>query len=81
MFKEITQFYTIGKELGLNRSEINRTLIFSSNRSLLFKLLLIFILVLITVIVVVVVIVASRSIYPSGTLYSTVKINDFKQKK
>ncbi|MFX0002026.1 MAG: hypothetical protein ACFE9C_01165 [Candidatus Hodarchaeota archaeon] len=65
----------------MKSSEINKTFIFSGNRSLLFKLLLIFILALIAVVVIVVVVVGSRSVYPSGTLYSTVKINDFKHKK
>jgi len=81
MFKEITQFYKIGKELGLKKSEVNRTFLVSGNRSLLFKFLLIFFLALIAVIVVVVIVVESRSIYPSGTFYSSVKLNDFKNKK
>ncbi len=83
MYKELTQFYKIGKELGLKRSEINRTFIFSGNRSLLFKFLLIFVLALIAVVVVVVIVgwVGSRSVYASGTFYSSVKLNDFKNKK
>jgi len=81
LFKELTQFYKIGKELGLKRSEINRTFLFSDNSSLLFKFLLIFVLPLITVVVVVIIVVGSRSVYPSGTLYSSVKLNDFKNKK
>lgn len=81
MFKELNQTYRIGKELGLKRSEINRTFMYSGNRSLLIKFLLIFFLALIAVFVVVVIVVESRSIYPSGTLYSSVKLNDFKNKK
>lgn len=81
MFKELPQFYKIGKEFGLKRSEINRIFLFSDNSSLLFKFLLIFVLALIAVVVVVVIVVGSRSVYPSGTLYSSVKLNDFKNKK
>jgi hypothetical protein len=81
LFKDLTQFYKIGKELGLKKGEINRTFLISRNRSLVIKFLLIFVLALIAVVVVVVVVIGSRSVYPSGTLYSSVKLNDFKNKK
>jgi len=81
MFKELTQFYRIGKELGLKKSEINRTFLFSGNRSILFTLSLIFFLASLAVVIVVAIVVGSKSVYPSGTLYSSVKLNDFKNKK
>jgi len=81
LFKELTQFYKIGKELGLKKSEINQIFLFSGKLSLLFKLLLIFFLALIAVVVFVVIIVGSKSVYASGTFYSSVKLNDFKNKK
>ncbi|MFX0031933.1 MAG: hypothetical protein ACFE8E_14215 [Candidatus Hodarchaeota archaeon] len=81
MIKNLTQFYKIGKELGLKKTEISRTFLFLKNRSLIIKILLILVLSLITIVVVVIIVVGSRSVYPSGTLYSTIKLNDFKNKK
>ncbi|MFW9896109.1 MAG: hypothetical protein ACFFD7_09930 [Candidatus Thorarchaeota archaeon] len=81
MLREIAQFYKVGKELGLKKGEIHQTFINSGNRSLLFKLLLIFSLSLIAVFVIIAIFTASRSVYPSGTLYSSVMINDFKHRK
>ncbi len=81
MFKELTQFYKIGKDLGLKKSEINRMVMFSGEISLLAKILLIIVGVLVTAVIVAAIVIASRNIYPSGTLYSSVKINDFRNKK
>lgn len=81
MFNDLVQFYKIGKDLGLKRSEINRIFFFSGERSLLYKILLVFVLAIAAVVVVVVIVVVSKNVYPSGTLYSSVKIDDFKNKK
>ena len=81
MFKDLTQFYKIGKDLGLKKSEINRMVLFSGEISVLFKILLIIVGVLVTAVIVAAIVIASRNIYPSGTLYSSVKINDFRNKK
>ncbi|MEE9377818.1 MAG: hypothetical protein V3V33_07250 [Candidatus Lokiarchaeia archaeon] len=81
MFKELTQIYKIGKDLGLKKSEINRMVLFSGEISLLVKILLIIVGVLVTAVIVAAIVIASRNIYPSGTLYSSVKINDFRNRK
>jgi len=81
LFNDLVQFYKIGKDLGLKRNEINKIFLFSSERSLLYKILLIFVLALAAVVVVVVIVVVSKNVYPSGALYSSVKIDDFKNKK
>lgn len=77
----MTQFYKIGVDLGLNRSEINRIFFISGKYSLLYKILLIFVLAFIAIVIIIDIVGASRSIYPSGTLYSSVKIDDFENKK
>lgn len=81
MFKELLKFTEISKELGLSKTEISHVFLFEGKHSVLYKLLLILFLVAISVVVVVAIIFISRAVYPSGALYSTVKINDFKKKK
>ena len=81
MFKELTQFYKIGKELGLKRSEINRIFLSSGKHSLLYKVMMVVIFAILTVVIVVAVVSVSKSVYPSGTLYSSVKLKDFTNKK
>jgi len=87
MIKDIIQLFKIGKELGLNKKEINRVLIFgNSKRTLLFISLLIISFIFFGIIIILGIeailrIEASRNTYASGTYYSTVKEKDFKGKK
>jgi len=82
MLGNFFQLYKIGKELGLSKKEINRIFLFDDNRNpLFFKILMIIISVFLGIFVIILGIEASRHIYPAGTLYSTVKIKDFKAKK
>ena len=81
--KELTQFYKIGKDLGLSRNEINRIVFFSGKHSLVYRIFLYIVLTIITIVVIIIVLVATARwwIYPSGVLYSSAKIDDFKKKK
>ena len=82
MLGDFFQLYKIGKELGLSKKEINRVFLFDDSRNpLLFKIILIIIFIFLGIFVIILGIEASRHIYPAGTLYSTVKIKDFKSKK
>ncbi|MFX0027555.1 MAG: hypothetical protein ACFE8M_14230 [Candidatus Hermodarchaeota archaeon] len=82
MFKEIFQFYKIGKELGLNKKEINKILIFDNTKHpTLYLVLLIIAIVATGVIAVILGIVISRDVYPQGALYSIVKRKDFKKRR
>ncbi|MFX1323242.1 MAG: hypothetical protein ACFFAQ_16535 [Promethearchaeota archaeon] len=81
MFKELVKFFEIGKELGLSKKEISRVFLFEGTHSVLYKLLLVLFFVVVSVVVVIAIIFISRALYPSGALYSTVKLNDLKKKK
>ncbi len=82
MLENFFQLYKIGKELGLSKKEINRVFLFDDSRyPLFFKILLIIVFIFMGIFVIILGIEASRHIYPAGTLYSTVKIKDFKSKK
>ena len=82
MLENFFQLYKIGKELGLSKKEINRVFLFDESRyPLFFKILMIIVFIFLGIIVIILGIEASRHIYPAGTLYSTVKIKDFKGKK
>jgi len=84
MLKMVANFFQlikIGKELGLSKKEINKVFLFDDSRyPLLFKILLIIMSIFVSVFIIIIGIEASRHIYPAGTLYSTVKIKDFKAK-
>jgi len=81
MLENFFQLYRIGKELGLSKKEINRVFLFDDSRyPLLFKILMIIVFIFLGIFVIILGIEASRHIYPAGTLYSTVKIKDFKSK-
>ena len=81
MLENFFQLYRIGKELGLNKKEINRVFLFDDSRyPLLFKILMIIVFIFLGIFVIILGIEASRHIYPAGTLYSTVKIKDFEAK-
>jgi len=82
MLEKFFQLYKIGKELGLSKKEINGVFLFDDNRNpLFFKILMIIVFIFLGIFVIILGIEASRHIYPAGTLYSTVKIKDFKTKK
>ena len=82
MLGDFFQLYKIGKELGLSKKEINRVFLFDDSRyPLFYKILLIIVFIFLGIFVIILGIEASRNIYPAGTLYSTVKIKDFKTKK
>ncbi|MFW9946899.1 MAG: hypothetical protein ACFFDX_08745 [Candidatus Odinarchaeota archaeon] len=82
MFKEIFQLYKLGKELGLNKKEINKILIFDNTKHPTLYLVLFIIAIVATgVIAIVLGIVLTRNTYPQGALYSTVKRKDFKRKR
>ena len=84
-FKEILQIYKIGKELGLSRKEINNTLLFRNHYPLVIALfVLIALMVFAAIFWNVALILYAKSIepvYPRGTLYSSINIKDFKEKK
>ena len=81
MLEKFFQLYRIGKELGLSKKEINRVFLFDDSRNPLFyRILMIIVFIFLGIFVIILGIEASRHIYPAGTLYSTVKIKDFKGK-
>ncbi|KKL21057.1 hypothetical protein LCGC14_2449260 [marine sediment metagenome] len=81
MFDKIFNLYKIGEGLGLSRKEINKVFLFdNSKHSLLYKILLIIVISFLGFLIVLVGIEISTHIYPAGTLYSTVRVNDFKKK-
>ncbi len=83
------KIYKIGKEMGLNRKDINQILISERKSSILYSSLLILVIALVGFFFFFIVIFGfwassgstSDSNYPSGSLYSTVKTRDFKNKK
>ena len=85
MLENFFQLVKIGKELGLSKKEINRVLLFGNSKySILYILLIIATFIVVGIIIIslgILGIQASRDVYPAGTLYSTVKIKDFKEKK
>ena len=85
MLENFLQLVKIGKELGLSKKEINRVLLFGNSKySILYILLIIATFIAVGIFIMIFAILgieASRDVYPAGTLYSTVKIKDFKKKK
>ena len=86
MLEKIFQLNEIGKELGLSKKEINRVFLFDDKRySIFYKILLVIISIIIFSIVGYFIVLFIESTisntYPAGTLYSTVKIKDYKTKK
>jgi hypothetical protein len=81
MLENLFQLYKIGKELGLSKKEINRVFLFDDSRyPLFYKILMIIVFIFLGIFVIILGIEASRHIYPAGTLYSTVRIKDFRAK-
>lgn len=85
VFKSIFQLYNIGKELGLSRKEINSTLLFKNRYPLILALMLIVILIVFTILFWDVAIIlyakSTEPVYPRGTLYSSISLTDFREKK
>lgn len=82
MFEKIFQIYKIGKELGLNKKEINKILLFeNSKHPTLYLVLMILAIIATGALVIIFGITIAKNTYPAGTLYSTVKKKDFKNKK
>lgn len=85
MYKEIIQFYRIGKELGLSRREINKILFTRSNDRHSLRLSLIILVIIASILIGVFIIFSglsiSRNTYPTGARYSTIKGKDFKRNK
>lgn len=81
MFKKLIQFYKIGSDLGLTKKDMGQTFLFQKRRSLFLSLLIIILISIFSFILAITFIVNSKEIYPSGALYSSVSINEFKNKK
>ena len=82
MIKDFFQIYKIGKELGLNKKEIKSIFLFNNTKhSLLYTVLIIISIVTFGILIILLGIQISRNLYPSGTLYSTVKEKDFIKRK
>ncbi|MFX1476850.1 MAG: hypothetical protein ACFFCI_01845 [Promethearchaeota archaeon] len=85
MYKEIIQFYRIGKELGLSRREINKFLLTGSNDRHSLRLSLIIVAIIASILIGVFIIISglsiSRNTYPTGARYSTIKGKDFRKHK
>ncbi|MFX1497350.1 MAG: hypothetical protein ACFFBH_07480 [Promethearchaeota archaeon] len=85
MIKDLFQFYTIGKELGLSRKEINSILLFNKRYPLILVIALIVIISVFAVLFWNVTLIlyakSTEPVYPRGTLYSSISIKDFRDKK
>ena len=82
MLDNFFQLNKIGKELGLSKKEIYSVFLFNDSRyPLFYKILMIIIFIFLGIFIIILGIEASRHIYPAGTLYSTVKIDNFNSKK
>jgi len=85
MFEEISQFYQIGRCLGIHKNEINRVFLSYSGRykrMKLFCLAIIIIAFFCIFIFSLFMIISSPadSTYPSNSFYSSIKVKDFKNK-
>ena len=85
MSADIKKFYEVGKELGLTKKEITKTMIFDNSKNAYYwRLLLLFVMFLIIIgwfnSLIFITGKINENVYPSGTLYSTVKLKDFKNK-
>ncbi|MCK4370254.1 MAG: hypothetical protein KAV01_00200 [Candidatus Lokiarchaeota archaeon] len=85
VFKDIFQLYKIGKELGLSRKEINNTLLFKNRYPLVLALMLIVFLSVLAILFWNVALIlyakSTEPVYPRGTLYSSISLKDFRDKK
>jgi len=85
IFKDIIQLYKIGKGLGLTRKEINSVLFLEKRNNLMLSVMLIIMLAIFMVlfwnVALSLYIKSTESLYPSGTLYSSISLKDFKDRK
>ncbi len=82
MISNILNIYKIGKELGLNKKEINRLVFFKNHKySLLLIILTIITFTFLALIIAFSYVQIDSNTYPIGTKYSTVKIKDFRLKR
>jgi len=92
MLENFFQLVKIGKELGLSKKELNRVLLFNNTKNpILYKLLIIAAFIFVGFVIIILWIEASRHVYspnippdntyPSGILYSAVRIKDFNKRK
>jgi len=85
VFKDIFQLYNIGKELGLSRKEINSALLFKNRYPLILALMLIVFLTVFAIlfwnIAIILYAKSTEPVYPRGTLYSSISLKDFRDKK
>ena len=85
MITGILKFYKVGKELGLTKKEINQVMIFDDRKhAYLWRFLLFFVMFLILIgwfnSLLFLTQKINENVYASGTLYSTVKLKEFKKK-
>ena len=85
VFKDVLQLYKIGKELGLSRKEINSVLLFKNRYPLVLALMLIIFLSVFAILFWNVALIlyakTTEPVYPRGTLYSSISLKDFRDKK
>ena len=82
MMKDLIQLHKIGKELGLSKKEVNKVLFYDNTKNNIILLIILIIIFSIGGYFIGLFIESTISnTYPAGTLYSTVKIKDFKSKK
>ncbi|MFX1468784.1 MAG: hypothetical protein ACFFB8_08975 [Promethearchaeota archaeon] len=85
VLKDFYNLYKIGKELGLSHKEINSVLLFKNRYSLILALLLIIILSVFAIlfwnVALIIYAKSTEPVYPRGTLYSSIDLKDFKDKK
>jgi hypothetical protein len=92
MKRELFQLYKIGRELGLTKKEIDKVCLYDNfiDDNFMDKYFGGFILIMILMFIIVLVIVSCLSVppyvsknntYQTGTLYSTVRIKDFNEKR
>lgn len=85
MIADIIKFYEVGKELGLTKKEITQIMIFDNSKNAYYWRLLLLVIMFLIIIgwfnsLIFITGKINENVYPSGTLYSTVKLKDFKKK-
>ena len=85
MIADILKFYEIGKKIGLTKKEITQIMIFDNSKyAYLWRFLLILFILLIAIgwynSLVFLTQKINENVYPTGALYSTVKLKDIKKK-
>ncbi len=85
MIADILKFYEVGKGLGLTKKEITQIMLFDNSKyAYLWRFLLILFMLLIMIgwfnSLVFLTQKINETVYPSGALYSTVKLKDFRKK-